>query len=97
MSVLLSPSEIKNPYYLARKRRYYSNDYYQFQKFQGGLLVRYLDNHGDFYLNHLTLDMGCAFGGYTQSLKEKGALVIGLDLQIRYKNMQMRPLLDLMP
>jgi SAM-dependent methyltransferase len=67
-------------FYLGRRRILSEQDYFNFEKFQGSLLVRYLLNQGVDILQSQALDLGCGFGGYTVALQEAGARVTGLDL-----------------
>jgi len=80
MESLFTVKDLKNLYQLAKIRNRSREDYFQFQKFQGELLVRFLKNNISFNPGDLILDLGCAFGGYSSALKKAGARVIGLDL-----------------
>jgi len=64
---------------LASRRFRSSLDYYQFQIYQGTLVVRFLQEQG-VNLNQRVLDLGCGEGGYSYALHIAGAEVVSLDL-----------------
>lgn len=66
--------------FYARRRIRSEQDYFSFEKFQGSLLVRYLQSWGVPVNQINALDIGCGFGGYTTALHEAGSRAIGLDL-----------------
>jgi SAM-dependent methyltransferase len=67
---------------LARRRTLSEQDYFSFEKYQGNLLVRYLQNMGIPINQSHALDIGCGFGGYSTALREAGSDMIGLDLDL---------------
>ncbi len=79
MASLFTIKDFKRLYYLAKIRNRSQADYFQFQVFQGELLVRFLRNHKALTTGDCILDLGCAFGGYTSALKQAETQVIGLD------------------
>lgn len=60
-----------------------AGDYKKFQQFQGDLLAKYLRAQGMDIQGKKTLDLGCGQGGYAQALLNRGAEVIGADLDPR--------------
>jgi ubiquinone/menaquinone biosynthesis C-methylase UbiE len=64
----------------ARRRIRSEQDYFLFEKYQGTLLVRYLNSKGVPIDQSHTVDIGCGFGGYTTALQQAGSRAIGLDL-----------------
>ena len=66
--------------YYARRRIRSEQDYFSFEKYQGSLLVRYLQSKGILVNQSEALDIGCGFGGYTTALQEAGSRAIGIDL-----------------
>lgn len=66
---------------LAKKRIDSQKDYLEFERFQGGLLCKYLSGHGIMIAGKRVLDVGCGFGGYSMALIEQGASVFGIDLE----------------
>lgn len=79
MDSLFTVKDLRELFRLAKARNKSQQDYYQFQKFQGELLVRFLLKNNCLKAGDMILDLGCAFGGYSSALKEAGARVVGLD------------------
>ncbi|WP_448336392.1 class I SAM-dependent methyltransferase [Bellilinea sp.] len=67
---------------IARIRRRSPQAYFNFEKYQGKLLVEYLRNKGVFINNTILLDVGSGLGGYDSSFSEEGAKVYTLDLDV---------------
>jgi len=66
-------------YRLARRRLDSPEAYEAFQHFQGELLVKFLQSRGIVVEAQRILDLGCGRGGYSRSLWESGAWVVGVD------------------
>lgn len=71
-----------NLYRLARIRNRSKENYFEFQKFQGELLVRYLNYNKIEIKGVKLLDLACGLGGYTQALSDAGGIVTGLDINL---------------
>ncbi|MEO0133013.1 MAG: class I SAM-dependent methyltransferase [candidate division WOR-3 bacterium] len=73
---------------LAKTRLRSPEDYFNFECFQGNLLVEYLRKNNIDLRNKIILDVGSGFGGYAYSLHNAGAKVFSLDLEsfLHYKN-----------
>jgi SAM-dependent methyltransferase len=67
---------------LARRRFYSSDDYLQFQAYQGHLILRYLSEKDICIQGTDVLDLGSSIGGYGQALRSAGASVTSIDLKI---------------
>jgi SAM-dependent methyltransferase len=77
--------------FYARRRVLSEQDYFSFEKYQGTLLVRYLQNKGIIVNQSRSLDIGCGFGGYSTALREAGSNSIGLDLDsVRISNLPVK-------
>lgn len=66
-------------YHLRRKRNNSPADYFEFEEFQGELLVEYLCSHGVRFDGCHTLDLACGLGGYIPPLQKRGARVVAMD------------------
>lgn len=67
-------------YRLGRVRNFSPENYFAFQEFQGGLLVRFLKNRKVLLVEQKTLDLGCGYGGYSAALLREGVHAVALDL-----------------
>ena len=65
---------------LTRERLSSEDNYRAFQRFQGGLLVKFLQSHRVEIDDRLVADVGCGYGGYSLALRDAGAQVVGLDI-----------------
>ena len=79
MSFALRWRDYVTLYDLARRRLDSPEAYQSFQRFQGELLVRFLNSHGLNLHGQSILDLGCGHGGYSVALQGSGAKVIGVD------------------
>jgi len=68
-------------YKLAVARNRSREDYFSFEAYQGGMLVRYLRSQGLSLSGLSLLDLGGGFGGYMEAFKAEGANVVGLDIR----------------
>jgi SAM-dependent methyltransferase len=80
--LIYSCEDYRDLIFYARRRIRSEQDYFSFEKFQGTLLVRYLQSKCVPISQGLTLDIGCGFGGYTTALQEAGSRAVGLDLDL---------------
>jgi SAM-dependent methyltransferase len=65
---------------LARRRFRSSDDYHQFQVYQGQLVLNYLIEQGISIQGVEVLDVGCGQGGYGDVMASTGARVTSIDL-----------------
>ena len=79
MSSNISLTELIKLYQYARVRYTSGKHYFDFQCYQGSLLVRYLTGHNVNLSNKRVLDLGSGIGGYTKAIQEAGAMVIAID------------------
>lgn len=79
MTSLFTFKDFRNLYRLASIRNRSKENYFEFQKLQGELLVRFLESNHVMVNHAKLLDLGCGFGGYTSALKDAGARVTGVD------------------
>lgn len=63
-------------------RRKSIKDYFKFQKYQGDLLLKYLQFYDINTKEFTVLDLANGFGGETESLRENCKSIVGLDLNI---------------
>lgn len=80
MSKKFNFTDLKLLIKFAKNRNNSKSDYFLFQKYQGELLVRFLNNMNIEFSGKDLLDLGCGFGGYSKAFLDAGANVIGLDL-----------------
>lgn len=66
----------------AVNRRKSVKNYFEFQKLQGQLLIKYLRFNGVKTQNLKILDLANGFGGETLAFHEKSRLVVGVDLNL---------------
>lgn len=69
-----------NLWQLARRRLRSEADYRVFQYYQGSWVLDRLAQQGCAIQGQRVLDVGCGYGGYSRALKERGAVVVALDL-----------------
>jgi SAM-dependent methyltransferase len=78
-------SDYRAFYHLRRKRNTSPADYFEFEEFQGKLLVEYLKHCGVFFAGCHTLDLACGLGGYIPPLQASGARVVAVDFNVPHK------------
>jgi SAM-dependent methyltransferase len=66
-------------YRLAVRRLDSPQAYQDFQRFQGALLVKFLQSRRVELKGQRILDLACGLGGYSLALQEAGARVVGVD------------------
>jgi SAM-dependent methyltransferase len=65
---------------LSIRRKESEQSYREFQAFQAGLLIRYLEEHGVHFAGSRLLDLGSGLGGYSREFAARGARVFAVDL-----------------
>lgn len=65
---------------LSIRRKESEQSYREFQAFQAGLLIRYMEDHGVRFAGSSLLDLGSGLGGYSRELAAHGARVFAVDL-----------------
>lgn len=65
---------------LARRRNNSVDDYFEFQKYLGEILVSFLESKNFISPGFWALDLGSGFGGYSAALKSRGINPIAVDL-----------------
>jgi len=80
MRYYLRLADYRKLYRLAKARLSSENDYRAFQRFQGELLLRFLQSRDVEVFDRRVADVGCGYGGYSLALNDAGAQVVGLDL-----------------
>lgn len=72
--------DFRNLWRLAIRRKRSEQSYREFQAFQAGLLIRYLEEHGVGFAGSALLDLGSGLGGYSREFAARGARVFAVDL-----------------
>jgi SAM-dependent methyltransferase len=78
-SFALHPRDYVTLYRLALRRLDSPEAYQSFQRFQGALLVKFLQSRGVELEGRRVLDLACGLGGYSLALQEAGARILGAD------------------
>jgi len=79
MSTNISLAELIKLYKYARVRFTSGKHYFDFQCYQGSLLIRYLKAHDVNLSKKQVLDLGSGIGGYTKVIQEAGATILAID------------------
>lgn len=72
--------DLRDLWRLAMRRKESEQSYREFQAFQAGLLIRYMEEHGVRFTGSTLLDLGSGLGGYSRELAAHGATVFAVDL-----------------
>ena len=67
---------------LSIRRTESEQSYREFQAFQAGLLIRYMEEHGVRFEGCSLLDLGSGLGGYSHAFAARGARVFAVDLTL---------------
>ena len=65
---------------LSSRRTESEQSYREFQAFQAGLLIHYMEEHGVRFDGSSLLDLGSGLGGYSREFAARGARVFAVDL-----------------
>jgi SAM-dependent methyltransferase len=72
--------EVRDLWRLSVRRKDSEQSYREFQAFQAGLLIRYMEEHGVRLAGSRLLDLGSGLGGYGREFAARGARVLAVDL-----------------
>lgn len=72
--------DVRDLWRLSVRRTESEQSYREFQAFQAGLLIRYMEEHGVDFDGSSLLDLGSGLGGYSRAFAERGARVFAVDL-----------------
>lgn len=73
-------SDLRDLWRLSVRRTESEQSYREFQAFQAGLLIRYMEGHGVRFAGSSLLDLGSGLGGYSREFAVRGARVFAVDL-----------------
>lgn len=72
--------DLRDLWRLAMRRKESEQSYREFQAFQAGLLIRYMEAQGVRFAGSSLLDLGSGLGGFSREFAARGATVYAVDL-----------------
>lgn len=72
--------DLRDLWRLAMRRKESEQSYREFQAFQAGLLIRYMEAQGVHFAGSSLLDLGSGLGGFSREFAARGATVYAVDL-----------------